>query len=94
MSITADNLGITINRRNTALATTEWPNEQIRLCEQREDTTVEDLLEAVKLAYRKHHLGDPSIGWDELSDKLLNVLCETMGDRAFIKWVEEVTDYP
>jgi hypothetical protein len=28
------------------------------------------LLDAVKLAYRKHHLNDDSIGWDELSEML------------------------
>jgi hypothetical protein len=27
------------------------------------------LLDAVKLAYRKHHMGDDSIGWEELSDQ-------------------------
>ena len=47
-----------------------------------------ELLEAVKLAYRKHHLGDDSIGWDELSEKLLDALCNTMGADGYLEWVK------
>lgn len=47
-----------------------------------------ELLKAVKLAYRKHHLGDESVGWDELSETLMNVLCETMGDEEFQVWIK------
>lgn len=50
------------------------------------------LLAAVKLAYRKHHLGDDSIGWDELSEALLNALCNSMGDEGFQAWLKEVTE--
>lgn len=39
------------------------------------------------MAYRKHHLDDPSIGWDELSNILLNALCNSMGDTAFNEWL-------
>lgn len=39
MSISADELGITIGVGNRALATTEWPNESIRLCETAEEPT-------------------------------------------------------
>lgn len=53
-----------------------------------------ELLEAVKLAYRKHHLGDDSIGWDELSEKLQDVLCEAMGDEAFQAWIEPYGQVP
>ena len=45
------------------------------------------LLDAVKLAYRKHHLGDESIGWDELSGCLLDALCNEMGDNGFQEWL-------
>ena len=45
------------------------------------------LLEAAKLAYRKHHLGDESIGWDQLSDVLQTTLAEVMGDRPFQAWL-------
>ena len=45
------------------------------------------LLKAVQLAYRKHHLQDPSIGWDELDDVLATVLQEAMGDRGFQAWL-------
>lgn len=51
-----------------------------------------ELLEAVKLAYRKHHLGDDTIGWDELSEALHNALCNAMGDNAYLAWMNEVTD--
>jgi len=46
-----------------------------------------DLLSACKLAYRKHHLNDDSIGWDELSDCLLDALCNEMGDDGFQEWL-------
>lgn len=49
-----------------------------------------EMLEALQMAYRKHHMGDPSIGWEELSDKLLNTLCEVMGDEAFVAWSNEI----
>jgi len=48
------------------------------------------LLDAAKAAYRKHHLNDDSIGWQELSDILFNALTETMGDGGFSKWIKEV----
>lgn len=48
------------------------------------------LLTACQMAYRKHHLDDDSIGWDELSDMLFNVLCEVMGDEEFQEWRKEV----
>lgn len=52
-----------------------------------------ELLEAVKLAYRKHHLGDDTIGWDELSDKLHNAICNAMGDRAYIEWMDSLGQF-
>lgn len=48
------------------------------------------LLEAVKLAYRKHHLEDPSIGWEELSDALHTVLNNAMGADGYLRWMEEI----
>ena len=47
------------------------------------------LIYTVKLAYRKHHLGDSSIGWGELSDILCDTLCESMGDNEFQEWVNK-----
>lgn len=44
------------------------------------------LLEVVKLAYRKHHLQDTTIGWEELSEALHNALCNAIGDDAFVEW--------
>lgn len=54
----------------------------------KESGTTVLLLGAVKMAYRKHHLDDPAIGWDELGDALMAALMETMGDAEFQKWVE------
>jgi hypothetical protein len=49
----------------------------------------EQLLSCLKLAYRKHHLDDQKIGWDELSDKMRDTLCNAMGDKEFIKFLSE-----
>lgn len=46
------------------------------------------LLKAVKMAYRKHHLDDDSIGWTELSDILLIALLNAMGNEEFQRWLE------
>ena len=51
------------------------------------DMQSRQLLEACKMAYRKHHLDDQSIGWDELSKFLLNALCNAMGDEGFQEWL-------
>ena len=50
----------------------------------------QQLLEAVKLAYRKHHLEDDSVGWDELTSALCDALCEAMGDAAFQAWQKTI----
>lgn len=50
------------------------------------------LLEAVKLAYRKHHLEDDTIGWEELSGALQDALCKAMGDSAFVEWMQSATN--
>jgi glutamate/tyrosine decarboxylase-like PLP-dependent enzyme len=42
--------------------------------------TKENLLNAVKAAYRKHHMGDDNIGWNELSTILHDAMCEEMGE--------------
>lgn len=60
------------------------------LADMRKPSPMPQLLEATKLAYRKHHLGDDKIGWDELSEALLDALCEAMGDKAFQAWIEQV----
>lgn len=49
-----------------------------------------DLLEAVKLAYRKHQLDDPDIGWDELGNTLCDVICNAIGSDGFCEWLNEV----
>ena len=47
------------------------------------------LLNTVKLAYRKHHLDDRSVGWEELSNALFNTLCDAMGDIGFDEWLKK-----
>ena len=51
-----------------------------------------DLLTACQMAYKKHHLGDESIGWDELSSALLDALCNEMGDEGYQNWLESQPD--
>lgn len=50
----------------------------------------ERLLDVVKMAYRKHHLDDMTIGWDELSNALHTELCNSMGDKGFCDWLHEL----
>jgi hypothetical protein len=50
----------------------------------------DQLLEAVKAAYLKHHLGSDTIGWDELSNILLNALCAALGDKGYQDWADSV----
>lgn len=52
---------------------------------------VPEMIEVIKMAYRKHHLGDDSIGWDELSEKLGDVLSNAMGVESYVEWQEEIT---
>ncbi|HZV46892.1 MAG TPA: hypothetical protein VFG06_06070 [Thermodesulfovibrionales bacterium] len=51
-----------------------------------------DLLNTIQLTYRKHCLGDDTIGWHELSTALLNTLCNVMGDKAFNEWVKQYSN--
>lgn len=48
------------------------------------------LLHAVLCAYAKHHLGRDEIGWEQLSDILLNAICEEIGDKEYVKWNESL----
>ena len=52
----------------------------------------ERLLHAVLCAYAKHHLDSPNIGWEQLSDILLDAICETIGDDEFCAWSKRITD--
>jgi len=45
---------------------------------------------ALQAAYRKHHLGDESIGWEELGEALQNALCAIMGDTGYQEWMKEI----
>ena len=48
------------------------------------------LIEAIKMAYRKHHLGHESIGEEELGNILLDALCNAIGSNEFHFWIMEV----
>lgn len=47
-----------------------------------------NLLTACKMAYRKHHLDDDSIGWDELGEVLCSALWNAMGAEEFEEWAK------
>ncbi len=49
-----------------------------------------NLLDACKMAYRKHVLDDDTIGWDELNDCLLDAICNEIGDEGFQQWLRQV----
>lgn len=58
----------------------------------RREESRESMLEALKMAYRKHHMGDESIGWSELGDIMHDALCNEMGDDAYIEWLRSTRD--
>ena len=69
----------------------EWAANRIQAGEKAIESN-KMLIEVVKVAYRKHHLGDDSIGWDELSDALQNALCNVMGDDKFTGWLSQIRE--
>lgn len=71
------------------------PDIDLDLCDvcywrKRSATRPDGVVEALKLAYRKHWLNDDSIGWDELGDKLCDALCNAMGDKEFSLWLQQM----
>jgi Lar family restriction alleviation protein len=50
------------------------------------------LLNACVMAYRKHHLTDDTIGWEELGDILRDALCDVIGDAKFQERFSEQPD--
>jgi hypothetical protein len=48
------------------------------------------LVEACKLAYRKHHMDDDSIGWRELSTILHDALCNAIGVGEYGRFVDSI----
>jgi len=53
------------------------------------DRYCEHLAQATELAYRKHTLDDTSVGWTELSDILVDALCDHYGAQCYCLWVEQ-----
>ena len=51
---------------------------------------MDEKLRVLQMCYLKHHLGDDSIGWDELAEALHNVLCNEMGDEEYYNWLDEI----
>ena len=51
-----------------------------------------DTLEACKLAYRKHHLNDDSIGWEELGHILVDAICDEIGDEGYKEWLRKTKE--
>jgi len=54
------------------------------------DKVIESLLEACQCAYRKHSLNDNSIGREELTYKLLDALCNAMGNHGYDNWLHDL----
>lgn len=50
------------------------------------------LLDALKMVHRKHCMNDDSIGWDELEERVVGVLCDVMGDENYLAWMEDLYD--
>ena len=50
---------------------------------------LESLLSAVEMSYRKHVLDDPEIGWEELVDRLLDAICNTVGSETYCLWIRQ-----
>jgi hypothetical protein len=46
------------------------------------------LLAIVKLAYRKHALGDDVIGWQELGERLQDEICNATTSNHYCEWVK------
>jgi len=44
------------------------------------------ILNVLGMAYQKHHCGNDSIGWNELSDQIHLVICRVVGTRIYQKW--------
>ena len=52
----------------------------------------EQLITALKLAYRYHAMYDPDIGQDELTEALCTALCESIGDEGFQEFHREASE--
>ena len=77
------------NEHNEIMKT--WDKMVQYIKEGKNNSTPRDLLEICKIAYRKHNLNDDSVGWEELSDILYNILVNIMGDDNFSNWLQNVT---
>lgn len=46
------------------------------------------VIDACKMAYRKHCLNDDSVGWEELDCALEYALCNVLGNDGFTQWLK------
>lgn len=53
-------------------------------------TQEQRLLRVALMAYAKHLLDSPHIGWEELGDALMCEICNIVGDDAFVEWGERM----
>ena len=75
---------------NYRLVNVQSGNGNYTLVWEERDNGWQALLDAVKMAYRKHAEDDPDVGWSELSEKLGEALSQTMGAEMFSKWLDEI----
>lgn len=50
------------------------------------------MLRTLLLAYAKHGPADDIIGWKALTDDMHSTICEVIGDDAYCKWMEKITE--
>lgn len=72
-----------INAKRTLKDGSDKFNKQMDFEKIRARDNAEQLLFVVQMAYRKHACDDDSIGWEELQDRMCDVLCNVMGDIEF-----------
>jgi hypothetical protein len=79
--------------RETSVVEADYLRAELEKIKQEIGTnTRQQVINALKLTYRKHCLADDSIGWIELEDILRDALCEAIGDKAFQDFLGEVED--
>lgn len=50
------------------------------------------VVDALKMAYRKHVCDDDSIAWQDLDSALTDAMCESLGNERFLEWSESFDD--
>lgn len=50
------------------------------------------MLRTLLLAYAKHGPVDDIVGWKALADDMHSTICEAIGDDAYCKWMEKISE--